>query len=106
MCWDAGHSMTHQISPSVTDFLVKLRKIDKHGLTVRDMLVLFAIMQKPGSSGLDIASALAIKDRSAISSNLARLERQGFIEDRREERSKAVPAILHPLSAGLEFWDE
>jgi len=98
--------MSHQISPSVTDFLVKLRKADKLGLTLRDILVLYAIMGAPGSSGLDIATKLGIKDRSAISSNLARLERLGFIEDKREERSKAVPAVLHVLPAGVAFWDE
>jgi DNA-binding MarR family transcriptional regulator len=98
--------MSHQTLPSVTSFLVKLRKADKLGLTLRDILVLYAIMSAPGSSGLDIATKLGIKDRSAISSNLARLERLGFIEDRRTERSKAVPAVLHPLPAGVGFWDE
>lgn len=94
------------MSPNVTDFLVQLRKIDLHGLTVRDVLVLYAIMGNPGSSGLDISTKLGIKDRSAIASNLARLERQGFIEDRREEKRKAVPGVLHPLPAGIAFWDE
>jgi DNA-binding MarR family transcriptional regulator len=85
---------------------VKLRKIDLRGLTVRDVLVLYAIMGNPGASGLDISTKLGIKDRSAIASNLARLEREGFIEDRREERKKAVPGVLHVQPAGLEFWDE
>lgn len=99
--------MTEEILPSGTPgFLMRLHKIDRHGLTVRDILVLYAIMRTPGASGLDIATKLGIKDRSAISSNLARLERQDFIEDRREERTKAVPALLHVLPAGLEFWDE
>lgn len=98
--------MKKEISPSVTDFLVRLRKIDKHGLTVRDILVLFAVMERPGASGLDIANKLGIKDRSAISSNLSRLGRQGFIEDRREEQGRAIPAILHALPAGVAFWDE
>lgn len=98
--------MTHEISPNVSTFLVKLRKADKLGLTLRDILVLYAIMQTPGASGLDIATKLGIKDRSAISSNLARLERCGFIEDRREEHGRAIPAILHALPAGVAFWDE
>jgi DNA-binding MarR family transcriptional regulator len=98
--------MNKQISPNVTDFLVRLRKVDKRGLTLRDVLVLYAIMETPGASGLDIATKLGIKDRSAISSNLARLEREGFIEDRREEQGRAIPAILHALPAGVAFWDE
>lgn len=98
--------MSKSMSPNVTDFLVRLRKIDLHGLTVRDVLVLYAIMGNPGASGLDITNKLGIKDRSLIASNLARLERQGFIEDRREEKKKAVPGVLHPTPAGIEFWDE
>jgi DNA-binding MarR family transcriptional regulator len=94
------------MSPNVTDFLIRLRKVDLRGLTVRDVLVLYAIMGNPGSSGLDIAHKLGIKDRSAIASNLTRLERQGLIEDRREERKKAVPGVLHVMPAGVAFWDE
>jgi DNA-binding MarR family transcriptional regulator len=98
--------MSHQICPSVTDFLVRLRKIDLRGLTVRDVLVLYAIMGNPGASGMDITHKLGIKDRSAIASNLARLERAGFIEDRRDTRAKAVPGVLYALPAGIAFWDE
>jgi DNA-binding MarR family transcriptional regulator len=98
--------MRHQISPSVTDFLVRLRKIDLHGLTVRDVIVLYAIMGNPGASGMDITHKLGIKDRSAIASNLARLEREGFIEDRRGEKRKAVPGVLYAKPAGVAFWDE
>lgn len=98
--------MINQISPNVTSFLVKLRKADKRGLTLRDILVLYAVMERPGASGLDIATKLGIQDRSAIASNLARLERAGFIEDRREVHGRAIPAILHVLPAGVAFWDE
>jgi DNA-binding MarR family transcriptional regulator len=94
------------MSPSVIDFLVKLRKIDLHGLTVRDVLVLYAIMGNPGASGQDLMHKLGMKDRSAIASNLARLERQGLIEDRRAEKKKAVPGALFVLPAGVAFWDE
>jgi DNA-binding MarR family transcriptional regulator len=98
--------MSRQISPTVTDFLVRLRKMDLKGMTVRDVLVLYAIMGNPGASGMDITHKLGIKERSAIASNLARLEREGFIEDRREMRNKAVPGVLHALPAGIEFWNE
>ncbi len=98
--------MNMSMSPSVTDYLIKLRKVDLQGLTVRDVLVLYAIMSHGGSSGLDISNKLGFKDRANVASNLQRLERHGFIEDRRLTRSKAVPAILHALPAGIEFWNE
>lgn len=98
--------MSKGMSPNVTDFLVKLRKIDLHGLTVRDVLVLYAIMANPGMSGQDITGKLGMKDRSQIASNLARLERAGLIEDRRLARKKAVSGVLHPLPAADEFWNE
>lgn len=94
------------MSPNDTQFLVRLRKIDIRGLTVRDVLVLYAIMANPGSAGLDIATKLGVRDRSAIASNLLRLEREGLIEDRRLQRKKAVSGILHVLPAGIEFWNE
>lgn len=93
--------------PSVTsDFLVRLRKVDRRSLTVRDVLVLYAIMRHPGTSGIEVTNKLGLPDRSAVASNLLRLEREGYIEDRREVRSKANPAILHPTQKGLEFWDD
>lgn len=98
--------MTAPISPNVTDFLVRLRKIDTHELKARDILVLYAIMANPGASGMDIINKLGIKERSLIASNLARLERAGFIEDRRDRRAKAVPGMLYALPAGLDFWNE
>lgn len=98
--------MSNPMLPNVEGFLVRLRKIDKRGLTAKDVLVLFCIMNNPGCSGIEVSTKLGIKDRSSIASNIHRLERHGFIEDRREEYRKAVPAILHPLPAGLAFWDE
>lgn len=95
-----------QIPQEVTDFLVRLRKIDKRGLKAKDILVLFVIMEKPGCAGIEISDKLGIKDRSSIASNIHRLEREGFIEDRRIERRKAVPSILHVLPAGLDFWND
>jgi DNA-binding MarR family transcriptional regulator len=88
------------------DFLINLRKIDKRSLTVRDILILYVVMENPGISGIDITKKLGIKDRSAIASNLRRLERESYIEDRREIRSKAVPTMLHVLPRGVEFWNE
>jgi DNA-binding MarR family transcriptional regulator len=100
--------MNHDtLSRNVTfDFLVSLRKVDKRGLTVRDILILYVVITTPGISGVEVTAKLGIKDRSAIASNLRRLERESYIEDRREEQRKAVPAVLHVLPKGLEFWDE
>ena len=97
--------MIDNLSPAAR-FLVKLRKIDKRSLTVRDVLVLYAIMQQPGISGIDISKKLGFADRSSVATNLLRLEREGYISDHREVRSKANPAILHPTDLGIAFWNE
>lgn len=88
------------------DFLVRLRKIDKRMLTVRDVLVLYTIIEAPGIAGNEITNKLGLENRSSISSNLQRLEREGYIEDRREQRRKANPTVLHALPAGLTFWND
>lgn len=95
--------MTDNISPNVT-FLMRLRKIDKAHLTVRDVLILYTIIAKPGINGNDITKTIGMAERSSLQSCFARLERVGFIEDRRERWGKAVPTIFHPLPAGREFW--
>lgn len=93
--------------PDATEaFLVRLRKIDMHGLTIRDPIILYAIIVSPGISGMDITKKIGLKDRSSVALNIQRLIRCGFIEDRREMVRKAAPAILHPLPAGVAFWDE
>lgn len=97
--------MTNDDNPNVT-FLSKLRKIDLRTLTVRDVLVLYAIIKRPGIAGVELAHTLGFTDRSSIASNVLRLEREGFIDDRRLERRKATPAIFHPTQKGLEFWDD
>lgn len=99
--------MTYEHQPSATaDFLIRLRKIDKRTLTIRDVPVLYVIIKSPGISGVEIANKLGFKDRSAISTNVTRLVREGYIEDRREVRRKANPASFHALPLGLEFWDD
>lgn len=98
--------MNTPICPNVTAFLVRLRKIDTAELKARDVLVLYAIMANPGASGMEITTKLGIKERSLIASNLARLERAGFIEDRRDKKMKAVPGMLYALPAGVQFWEE
>lgn len=95
-----------ELSSVTSDFLVKLRKMDKRGLTVRDVLVLYCVIHQPGQSGIEVTTKLGLPERSSIASNLLRLEREGYLEDRREVRSKANPAILHPTQRGIDFWNE
>lgn len=94
------------MSSAVIDFLLKLKVIDRRGLTARDILGLYIVIHNPGINGLDFARALNIENRSAVSSNIQRLITNGFIEDRRRRLRKAEPNILHVLPAGLDFWNE
>lgn len=99
--------MTKNAFPTGTlEFLLRLRKIDKHTLTVRDVLVLYCVMENPGIAGNEIANKLGLENRSSIASNLLRLAREGYIEDHRIVRRKANPTIMHILPKGLSFWDE
>lgn len=97
--------MEIHLNPTVT-FLVKLRQIDKSECTVRDILVLYTIINNPGIMGVDVANKLGLKNRSAIQSSVARLIREGMIEDRRERALKANPSILHALQHGIDLWNE
>lgn len=99
--------MAGSLIPAPTkDFLVRLRKIDLHGLTHRDVIILYTIIATPGVSGVEIADKIGLKNRSAVALNITRLIRCGFIEDRREMARKASPAVLHALAPGIAFWNE
>jgi predicted transcriptional regulator len=99
--------MPGNIIPSAAaDFLVRLRKIDLHGLTHRDVIILYTIIKTPGSSGIEVADKIGLKNRSSVALNITRLIRCGFIEDRREMARKASPAVLHALQPGIDFWNE
>lgn len=103
----AVNNMSGNIIPvSETDFLVRLRKIDLHGLSHRDVIILYTIIRNPGISGMEIVDKIGLKNRSNVTLNIARLIRCNFIEDRREAARKANPAMLHALPAGVAFWDE
>lgn len=101
-----GDDMTEiECSPTV-EMLVRFRRIDKAGLTVRDILMLYTIIANPGINGLDAAKLIGIAERSSVQLCLARLIKRGFIEDRRDAETKGVPNILHSLPAGIDFWNE
>ncbi len=107
MCGVAVNNMSGKMIPDATaDFLVRLRKIDMHGLTIRDPIILYAIMVSPGISGMEVVKKVGLKDHSSVALNIQRLIRCGFIEDRREMARKASPAQLHALPPGVAFWDE
>lgn len=97
--------MTNGTLPNVT-FLLQLRKIDKAGLTTRDILVLYTVISRPGVNGNDVTKLIGHEDRSGLQAGFDRLIRHGFIEDRRERAGKAVPTIFHALPAGEEFWSD
>lgn len=93
------------MTPTV-DFLLKLRRIDKTGLTVRDILLLYTIIANPGINGLDAAKVIGIEARSSVQFGLARMAKRGLIEDRRESEGKGIPNRLYALPAGVEFWND
>lgn len=86
------------------ELLTMLRKIDRRGCTIRDVLVLYIIMHNPGLSGKEVADNLNITNRSNVAKNLQRLLEKGLIEDRRTIAAKARPNRLYVLPAGLQFW--
>lgn len=90
------------------EFLVRLRKIDKSGLTSRDVLLLYTIITHPGIHGHDAGKKIGVVERSSVSFGLNRLVKRGFIEDRREARlvGRGVPNQLYALPAGVEFWND
>lgn len=94
------------MSNATVDFLLKLKVIDRRGLTARDILGLYIVISNPGINGLDFARTLNIENRSAVDSNIRRLITQGLIEDRRAKNRKAEPNSLHVLPAGVDFWNE
>lgn len=102
-----GDGMTHHDthSPAV-DFLIRLRKMDKRGLSARDVLLLYTIIANPGIHGQDAVNKIGGVNRSGIQHCLMRLIREGLIEDRRLEARRAQPNRLYALPAGVEFWND
>lgn len=97
----AGHRVT--ADTATLKFLQTLHHIDKTRITNRDVLVLFVVCQCPGICGKDIADRLNVRVAANIQKGIQRLIERGMIEDRRVEKSSAVPQILHPLPPGFDF---
>lgn len=100
--------MTDATKFPIADFMLRLRKIDKSGLTARDVLMLYTIITHPGINGHDAGRKIGLKERSSVTFGMNRLIKRGFIEDRREENliGKGVPNRLYVLPAGVQFWEE
>lgn len=92
----------HPLKPTA-EFMVRLRKIDRSGLKVRDIIVLWAIRENPGMMGRELAQKLGYESRSHVQDCFARLERHGFIEDRRPRRDQQTPCDFYIVDQGREF---
>lgn len=87
------------------EFLMRLKKIDVAKMTVREVMCLYMIIGIPGMSRTDLAKALGLNAEVNVLYTIKRLVRRGFVEDRRPESRRAVPAMLYALPAGVEFWE-
>lgn len=92
-------------SPSVAELMAIFGRIDRRGLTVRDMLVMWVIITKPGCMGTEVANKLGLPERSSVQTNIDRLIREKLIEDRRKEIKKMFPNQLYITDAGKAFWE-
>jgi len=98
--------MSMEVKDGPARFAMRLKRMDSEGLKPRDVLILFAVISRPGMSGLDVATMVAAGLHGNVRSNVLRLERKGYIEDRRSEVSNGVRSNFHPTPAGRVFWDE
>lgn len=92
--------------PSVIEFLIRLRKIEKANLSIRDVVFLYVIMRNPGINGQDASDMMGIVNRSGIQKSLHKMIRIGLIEDRREKAAKAQSCKLHALQPAFDFWEK
>lgn len=91
---------------AITDFMIRLHKIGKAGLVLRDPIVLYYIKHNPGTNGISMSRALGLGNRSTIQDNVKRLERLGMIEDRRAVKDFRHANILHITPAGEALLDD
>jgi hypothetical protein len=91
------------VSPTV-DFLMRLKQMDSEQVTTRDVLCLYSIISRPGMTREDLRATLNLNAGVNVLSNINRLIRWGYIEDRRTSARKAIPSILHATKAGIDFW--
>jgi hypothetical protein len=85
--------------------LSRLQILEREGVKPREVLALHQVITRPGICGTDICNSLGVVNRSAIDSNLRRLQAFGFMEDRRRIHVKAAPSSYHVLPKGRDFYD-
>lgn len=90
----------------LTDFMLRLKKIDRAGHTCRDVFVLWAVAREPGLMGRELAIKLGYKTRSAVQNRIGHLIRAGLLEDRRAVMSQLTPNDLYITPAGEKFLAE
>lgn len=100
--------MTEHFDDPTVDFMIRLKKIDRSGLKVRDVIVLWFIAREPGMMGRELSDKLGFQYRSHIQDGLQRLMTRKFIEDRRpvDGNLQQTPNDFHILPAGEEFLAE
>jgi DNA-binding MarR family transcriptional regulator len=91
-----------ELKPTV-EFMARLRKIDRSGLKVRDVIVLWAIREQPGMMGRELAMKIGLESRSNVQDQIARLIARSFVEDRRKTHDQQTPNDLHILPAGRDY---
>lgn len=95
--------MTKSSLKPTVEFMAKLRIIDRSGLKVRDVIVLWAVREQPGMMGRELAMKIGLESRSNVQDQMARLIARGLIEDRRPTKDQQTPNDLHILDAGRQF---
>jgi DNA-binding MarR family transcriptional regulator len=85
---------------------MRLKKIDRLGMTIREVLTIYAVIHKPGMNGMELIDVLNIKFRSSVQASIRRLVDQGYIADRRTETGTGKASNLQPTEKGIAFWNE
>lgn len=75
-------------------------------LTVRDVVMLRAIMVEPGMCGTDLCRRLKIPNHSSVVKVFERLMNHGFITDLRTHEIQGSPSRYYITAAGTDFWQE
>jgi DNA-binding MarR family transcriptional regulator len=88
----------------VVDFLMRLKAMDEQYLDPRDILCLYTIICKPGIHRDALAKTLGLNAGANVLTNVRRLIKRGFIEDRRDESRRANPSLFYALPAGVTYW--
>jgi len=102
---DAKGSGNMVSSGPTVDFLKRLKRLDAEYVTPRDVLCLYCVLRKPGMSRQDLCHVIGVLNASNVLSNVTRLIRWGFMEDRRVDIRRASPSMLYVLPPGIEFWN-